>query len=249
MNPMSSEAASVTSTLPPAGETLDVALRLFRRCLPSCLPWSIIGVLAGQIGTAYDLARHGVASLDGPKDPGWWIVSIGGGVLNLLIWALIMRRQLALVEGRPAAWASDALRLLPRLPGLIGLALLATGLTLLGFLLLVLPGAYLATALLFAFPAFVLEDRGVLQSLDRALQLVRGRWWRTTAIASVGFLAILLVLAVGIVLGVVAGGLITGGNFEMALIAASVVTTVLAALIAPFLLALCTLQFLELRRL
>jgi hypothetical protein len=244
---MSVPAASPAMLLPPAGETLDAGVALFRHSLLACLPWSIVGVLAGQMGTAYDLARHGVASLEGPKDPQWWLLSIGGGLLNLVVWALIMRRQFAMLEGRPGDWGAAFADLLRRLPALLALVLLSLAAIAAGTLLLVLPGIYLSVALLFAFPAFVIEAHGPVRSLDRALQLVRRRWWYTTAIVSVGFLAILVVLALGIVLGVLAGGLITGGNFEIALVAASMITTLLAALITPFLLALCTVQFVTLR--
>jgi hypothetical protein len=234
--------------LPPAGETLDAASRLFRRSLAACLPWSMLGVLAGQMGTAYDLSQHGAAGFAGARDPVWWLLSLGGGVVNLLLWALVMRRQYAMLQGRSASWGADALDLLRRLPSLLATVLLGLALIAVGTVLLIVPGVYLASALIFAFPAAVLEGLGPLAAMDRALRLVRRRWWHSTAISSVGFLAVLVVLAIGIVLGVIAGGLITGGNFDFALVVASISTTLLAALIAPFLLALCTRQFLDLRR-
>jgi hypothetical protein len=46
-----------------------------------------------------------------------------------------------------------------------------------GLFALVIPGIFLAILWLFAGPAVVVEDKGILDSLRRSQDLVRGAWW------------------------------------------------------------------------
>ena len=47
-----------------------------------------------------------------------------------------------------------------------------------GYLFCALPGIYLYVLFLFAWPAVVLEGRGVSEALSRSVFLVSGNWWR-----------------------------------------------------------------------
>jgi hypothetical protein len=115
--------------------------------------------------------------------------------------------------------------------------------------LLVLPGIYLSLALPLALPAFVLESpHSVPGAIDRALRLVRGRWWQTTAVGGMGVIAVLVFVALGLVIGIVVGGFVTGGDLSGALVVSSIVTTILSSLFMPFVLALCYVQYVELAR-
>jgi hypothetical protein len=48
----------------------------------------------------------------------------------------------------------------------------------LGFILLIIPGVYLAVRFAFVGQAVVLEQRGVFESLSRSGELVKDNWWR-----------------------------------------------------------------------
>jgi uncharacterized membrane protein len=66
-------------------------------------------------------------------------------------------------------------------PSLVGVALLTWALTTIGFLLLIIPGIYLAVAYVLAVP--VLIDRGVSpwQALETSRRVVTRCWWRMLA--------------------------------------------------------------------
>ncbi|MDT7580233.1 MAG: hypothetical protein QOK35_1497, partial [Pseudonocardiales bacterium] len=105
--------------------------------------------------------------------------------------------------GRPAK-AGEALsfaagRALP----LFGWGLLAGLMLVIGFLLLVLPGLYLAIVFGAALTGVVVIER---QSIGRTFALVNRRFWPTAGrLATVGLLALLYNLVVGFVVGAVAG--------------------------------------------
>lgn len=231
------------------GEILDAALRLFRASLPATLPLAMAAVIAGQATAAYDLARGGAATAGGTTDALRWLLLGGGGLFNLLAWAAMLRRQHAIANGGSEPLGTALAASLRLLPGLTLLCVAGTLLCLAGLVLLVVPGVYLSTAMLLALPAFVLESpRSVPGAIDRALRLVRGHWWRTTAVGGMGLIAVLVFVALGLVIGIVVGGFVTGGDLSGALVVSSVVTTILSALFTPFVLALCYVQYVELAR-
>ena len=51
---------------------------------------------------------------------------------------------------------------------------------------MLVPAVYLFVALSFSLPARVLAHKGVLQSLAYSMELIRGNWWRATAMYVVG---------------------------------------------------------------
>lgn len=60
---------------------------------------------------------------------------------------------------------------------LIGLGIVAYFMIAIGFVVLILPGIYLALALSFSGVAVVLENKGVFSSISRSFQVVSGHWW------------------------------------------------------------------------
>ena len=69
------------------------------------------------------------------------------------------------------------------LPVLIGVVLLTTVATLLGFLALVIPGIYISVRLLVAPQAAAAdEEHGVVDAMTQSWDLVKGNWWRVLGI-------------------------------------------------------------------
>jgi hypothetical protein len=68
---------------------------------------------------------------------------------------------------------------LRRLPGMVWIGLLYAVVVVVGFVLLVIPGIYLATALSLAFAAYVVEGKSGSAALRRSRELVRGHWGST----------------------------------------------------------------------
>lgn len=88
-----------------------------------------------------------------------------------------------------------------------------TASTLVALLLLVVvlgPGIWAGVAVSMTTPAVAIEHRGVLESIRRSMQLVRGRWWPTAGflllVGLLGGIAVQLIQLVALPLAVVGGG-------------------------------------------
>lgn len=119
----------------------------------------------------------------------------------------------------------------PILLPLIALSvLLGIGLTI-GFVLLIVPGVYLATVWAVAAPSLVIERHGVLAAFGRSRELVRGHGWQVLGV-------ILLVLLLALLAGIVVASLATGlGNGGVAVVqwAADVIVSPFTALVSAVL--------------
>ena len=100
------------------------------------------------------------------------------------------------------------------LPGFFVLAILYGVTILLGTILLIIPGIYLFIALYSSYGVYIIERKGVVESLKRAYELSKGAWWLT-----LGTLILMYLLNMGIAL--LAGfpaiiiGFLAGMNPEM----------------------------------
>jgi membrane-anchored glycerophosphoryl diester phosphodiesterase (GDPDase) len=114
-------------------------------------------------------------------------------------------------------------------------------------LLLLLPGLYLAVALVFAYPAMLLDDAPWTAALRSSLLLVRGNWWRTSAILTVAVFAILVFYAVGAIVGLIVVQLLGGGDVGSVFVATTIVGALVGALFTPFMCALSLAQYADLK--
>lgn len=106
----------------------------------------------------------------------------------------------------------------------IGLSLLMTLILTIAFILLIIPGVILSVWFVFATFVLILENGGVIESLKRSREYVRGKWWgvfgRLVAVTLLAF------LAMAVLFGVAA--MLPGGQ-----IVESVVGTVVGLILAP----------------
>jgi uncharacterized membrane protein len=101
---------------------------------------------------------------------------------------------------------------------LIMLGLIVAGAVFLGFLLFIIPGLYLTTVWAVAAPVLIIERLGVVASLSRSQQLVRGDGWQVLAVIVV---FLLVVVAAGFLLGSIAATTGTGGQIAAGIIAST----------------------------
>lgn len=94
-------------------------------------------------------------------------------------------------------WRDSLAFALRRFRSILWIVVLGGFLTVLGFLLLIVPGIYLAVSFAVALPVLMTEGLRGRKALGRSRRLVKGRWWRT---------AILLVIA-GLLISIVGGGI------------------------------------------
>lgn len=220
-----------------SGALLEAALRLFRRSLPSCLPLSLAAVLMGQLPSAWDLWQGRAPTLQSSKDTTWWLLAIGSGLGNLLVWNALLLRQRALAEGQTSPGGALLRAAAGRLPASLALVSAATVLVLLGGLLLVLPGLYLVVALWPAWPR-LLGGASVLRALDDALQLSRGQVLQGAGLALAALLGVLVCYAAGYLGALLLAQLAGAGGPETVRRIGTVVAALAGALFLPFLAAL-----------
>lgn len=121
---------------------------------------------------------------------------------------------------------------------LVGVSFLAGIMVLIGLILLIIPGIYLAVRFTVAAQAVVLERQGVTDSLRRSWNLVEGNWWRTFGIVLVvAILVSVLERIVGSIVGAAAGDVLGTG----------LSTAVVGILIQPIQAIALTLLYYDLR--
>ncbi len=170
-------------------------------------------VVVVAIGLLFELAGIPVsAALDTEFDPeaqpGFDRMElVGSAVYNIL--ALVFAQLVAgascaaaaaMREGRPVTMGESLGIAIKRFFPILGLALL-TGLVIGFTLFLCLLGLFFFTMWYVAVPALVLENRGVVESMDRSAVLTRGTRWQV-------FLVVVVFFLVGVVIGGVVMGLL-----------------------------------------
>jgi hypothetical protein len=197
------------------GGVLDTMLRLYRASLPSLMPICLVAAVASLPGSLYQLRfRAQLESRDLQQtfaalaamftDPLYWAVVVVGVLLQLWVIAALTRQLHAIGSDQPQstkAALGDAVR--PVGP-LFLLWVLYFLVSLVGTLLLIIPGVILAVSLILGFILLLVEGKGPMAALWASHRLIWGCWWRTTAILTVGAIILAVVyMAVGLVIGLV----------------------------------------------
>jgi hypothetical protein len=235
------------------GETLDLAFRIFRATVVTCLLFAGLAVIASELPTIYNLVNHRVlVSVLAERDPIFWLLYVSGLLISLLLWSAILLRQFAVITGRVPDAGGELATALRRLPSQVLMGILTalavmvwfilaapfsrSGMAALGlvFLVLSIPATYVAVKLSCAWPALLLTGRGAAASLEHSWRLVSGSWWRLTAIYTVGLILLMvLYMLAGVVVLVVAIPF-AHGDLAVTTAISAVVMVMLSALGTPF---------------
>ena len=137
-------------------------------------------------------------------------------LLYFLLFATLTHGTICDLRGAPARIRESLSWGLGRLFPVVGITIVASIATLLGLMLVVVPGLMLMTMWWVAVPAAVVERTGVIASLRRSAELTRGHRWKVlgvVAIISIGQLVldmvINLILSAAPIFSVVGSFLIT----------------------------------------
>ena len=233
------------------GETIDLAFRIFRATLLTCLLLAGLAVIAGQLPNIYLLlTRHPLVSLSDQRDPLYWLLYVAGNVILLVLISAIVLRQHAVVAAGGAGVGAELATIARRLPGLLLmwiLYILMVGIwfypaylwrsdaVTFGLVILVMsiPATYVGVALSACFQVFLLGGRGATQSIAHGWRLTRGHWWRLTAIYTVG---VLLLVVLYVLAGVLAVAIALPLTRDLATTtaASTVIVIILSAVGTPF---------------
>jgi hypothetical protein len=122
-----------------------------------------------------------------------------------------------------------------RLGGLIGLALLVALIVGVGFILLIIPGIIFLVFLSMSVPAFIIERRGVTDSISRSWNLVSGSWWHVFGV----------IIVAAIIAGIVNGILTAIGGSTF--IGAWLLSAIAQIITAPFVALVSVVLYVDLR--
>ena len=193
----------------------------------------VLTVVASQVANAASLKLVSAAYLGGVVR---WQASLrfAWSRLGSLIWLTIVVMLLIGLIGAAAAIAAFAAIAAPS-PVVMVLALLAAAALV----------VYLVVAWSVAVPVLLLEDRRGGGALKRSRRLVAGRWWPTLTVTA---LAYVLLVLVQIGLSALLSAVVLSGAGEVAtVVGQSVVDVAAAAVTTPFLAAVTTVLYFDLR--
>jgi hypothetical protein len=241
-----------------AGEILDASIKVVRRdfkTLALCV--LVVAVPLGILDTLIQASTNDAAfdySLDAETGTEFDGAAIGGTLASALIAFLLaavttaacFRAIGAAYLGSPTTWQESLRFAVRRLPSVLWVLVLATLVTLAGFVALIIPGIYLGVALYFSQPALLFEDLKGRRALGRSYDLVKGRWWQTFLVVLVGSILVAVVQgAFVLVLGV--GLALTEPSLVVAAVLTTIVTIAAYTLSYPIQAAIVALTYFDLR--
>lgn len=155
------------------------------------------------------------------------VAALIGATISLLLTGALTRGAAGSLIGRPVDVGESYRFAFGRLGGLILLALLIALIVGIGFILLFVPGVIFLVFLSMAVPAFLVERRGVTDSMSRSWNLVKGSFWHVLGAIVVAYILIFIVSSI---LGAIGGESFVGTWITEAI--AQIVTAPFYALVS-----------------
>ncbi|HEU4625277.1 MAG TPA: hypothetical protein VFS52_10965 [Steroidobacteraceae bacterium] len=250
---------------PPAGpqtigQALDSGFRIFQVSLVKCLLYGAVSMIAGQLPNIYFIAIGRPLTPFGGGDPLWIALYIVGAAITLIMYAALLLRQHGIATGQPLGTRAELATAARKLPAYLALIVLSILIMMIGPLLIgiaaglfgglasqnyallailgliaAVPVMYVATPLALGPPALLLDGKGPVRAIDYVLRLIRGNWWRATAIFTVAL--VLIIVFYGVAMVIVGMVLPLAGATDVAAVTAAtgVVYVVLGSIGLPFL--------------
>lgn len=222
---------------------IEDSLRLFQETLPQLLVPAALGALVGGLPLA-------MVVTSGPQPPtpetmdwagfGW--AMLFQALVNFAVQGMLIKMLLTHARDGATLPAGEALQAgIAMLPAMFFAALLYMLAMVAMMFLLIIPGIWMAVAGVLVQFAVVIEGRGPLGALQRSIELVRGRWWRTLGLLLLATVVMLLgfLLCTALVKPLADAAFGGGWPTEAAL------STVIGALFTPLFNALLLTVFLD----
>jgi hypothetical protein len=245
------------------GETLDVALKLYRANAVALwkivavviVPIYIIDVIVRRLSLPSDVFVHngqlytftGSGSSGASGTVALLLVALLGLFGQLLSHGASFKLLLDAYLGRSTDVSESFAFAAHRLMSLLWLAVIATVLVVIGFILIILPGIWVLVSLSVAVPALLLEGLGGWAAVRRSFGLVRGRWWATFGrLFSVLLMYIVALIVIGVIAGVIERAFnIT--NVTLFVTVSAIFQALIVILVTPFVAAAITVVYIDLR--
>jgi hypothetical protein len=209
----------------------------------------MLAVLCGQAPRAWELARAQLDSAAPPRGAIWWSLTVAGGLVNVLLFGVLLLRQEAVAYGRSERLNAQLQRFAVLAPRYVLMALIWWAPTILvgvaiaaGWwgtaITLALPAAYLALSWWFAAYESLLHNNSPLASLHSSWSLMRGHWWRTLGVLSISVVVLLVLYALGGIAAILLTQLFASADLALLSVVTTVSLAVVAAVYLPLLVAL-----------
>jgi hypothetical protein len=204
------------------------------------LVWIMIRVSLSSDAFARDGAIYTSSSTAFPTAA----IALLGFLSAILAMGALSRLLVEAYTGHRTSWQESLGYASTRLLPLIVLAVVSGVMLLIGFLLFVAPGIFLAVAWCAAVPALMFEPVAPLRSLRRSWDLVRGDWWSTAGALLVG---LLIVIGISFLVGALLSAVTSTSSIDFVLTLGGISRALAAILAYPFLAALTVVIYVNLR--
>lgn len=245
------------------GETLDVALKLYRRNAVALwtivasviIPLELIDIIVRRVtlpsdvfvhnGQLYTFTSGGSSGTSGTV--ALLLISLLGLFGQLLSHGATFKLLLDGYLGRSTDVSQSFAFASHRLLSLLWLSIIATVLIVIGFILIVLPGIWLLVSFSVAVPVLMLEGLRGWGALSRSMSLVRGRWWATFGrLLSVLLMYIVALIVIGLIAGAIEKG-VSVTNVTLFVAVAGIFQGLILIFVTPFIAAAITVIYIDLR--
>lgn len=257
--------AGVTSGAPElhplgVGETLDVAIKLYRRNATTLwtivalvvIPLQILDVIVRRVSLPSDVFLSGgtLYSFSGQSTGSIIVVLLASflvAVATYIATGAVFEALISSYLGRPTTWRTSLAHARTRAGSLIWLALLTVVFVMIGFILFVLPGIWLLVAISVAVPALMFEGVGGFAAMKRSMELVDQRWWATfIRLLAAYVLLFAVIFGITALVSAIASG-VTLHNVTLYVVLGGIANVIATILIAPFVSAVLTVIYIDLR--
>lgn len=123
-----------------------------------------------------------------------FIIAILSWIIGTVVSGILIKSASDIIEKGKTSLSDSFKFAVSKLPSLLVASLIVGILTMLGLLLLIIPGIIVSIMFYLVIPVIVIEGKGALESLTRSRELVSNRWLKTFALS----------LIIGLIIGVLA---------------------------------------------
>lgn len=184
-------------------EILSSSIGIYRRGFINLfIPYLILGAIYGALNywAISALPPFPVMDIMGSEALTDWLIRLStiilivgliGWILNVIVQGYSVKYSSTLITDEALNVKEIAKQAIRKTPQLIAASLIVNLLIGIGLLLFIIPGIILAVMFSLIMPVIILEDKGVLESLNRSRRLVSKRWSKTLILLIILVAAIL----------------------------------------------------------
>jgi hypothetical protein len=197
-------------------ETISLTLRLYLNNFGTFfIPYLIFSIISALLSLPILTYMQEITKITGPPEVVWpkllnllltlmvlaFIVGIISWIIGTVVSGVLIKSASDIIENGKASLSSSFKFIVSKLSSILVASLIVGILTMLGLLLLIIPGIIIAIMFYLVIPVIVVEQKGAFESLTRSRALVSNRWLKTFALSLiVGLITGALAFVVNLIL-------------------------------------------------